>query len=158
MRSAFSLIELIIAVGIIAIILSFSSINLLSSQRKAYLDDEITLLASDIHTQQLRAMTADSEGTSAALDFGIYFTEDSYTTFSGNTYDPNAPGNYQTTLPETIRITEIPFAQSQLVFTKGSGEIYNFDNNANSFTISDSAMGESKTFIFNALGVITEIE
>jgi len=158
MRHAFSLIELIVTIGVIAALLSFSSLNFLTLQHKTTLNEQLELISSDLRTQQLKAMSGDTEGSGVFSDYGVYLANNAYILFHGSTYDPADSGNYQISLPPTLNLTDITFADSQIVFQKGSGEILNFSNSNNTFTISDSAMNQSKIFTLNALGVISDIQ
>jgi len=157
-RRAFTLIELIISIGMIAILFSFSSLNHLSLQRKTTLSEQTKTISSDLRAQQIKAMTGDTGGSGTVSDYGVYLGSNAYTLFKGSTYNPADPGNYQISLPPTLTLMDITFINSQIVFQKGSGEILNFSNIANTFGVNDSALNGSKTFILNALGVITQIQ
>lgn len=141
MRAAFTLVELMIGIGIIAIIFTFSSINLLSLQHKTTLNQQVELVASDLRSQQLASMTGSSEG--------IHFDTNSYTLIGTSSYVID--------LPPTLTFTNINLPDSEIVFQNGSGEIKDFNNTKNTFSLTDSG-GESKTFTLNALGVIYQIQ
>lgn len=158
MRSAFSLIELIVTLGIITVLLSFSSQNFLTSQRKTILDDQVLILSTDIRTQQQKAMLGDTSGSGTVSDYGIYFDSQTYTLFRGSVYNPADPDNYTNSLPETVNFNSVLFPDSQIVFQRGSGEILNFSSGQNLFNLSDSELGKTKTFTLNALGVIVSVQ
>ncbi len=154
MRYGFTLIELIVTVGLIAFLLTFSSLNFISTQRKTTLQDQVLLLSTDIRGQQLKAMSSDTGGSGTVSNYGIYFQNQTYTLFRGDTYSAIDPENYVVTLPETTIIVDVLFPNSQIVFQKGSGEILNFNNTQNTFSLTDSQLGESHLYTLNALGVI----
>ena len=60
-RPAFTIIEVLVITGLVASLLVFTSLNLLSPQRSSALESTTTTLNSDLRHQQLQAMTGTSE-------------------------------------------------------------------------------------------------
>src|SRR3990167_5666809 len=85
-RQGFTLIELALIMGIIAILISFMSINLLKPQTTASTSSTVQILGADIKEQQIKAMSGDSDGESSTDSQGIYFESNRYTLFRGPNY------------------------------------------------------------------------
>ena len=150
MKNGFTLVELLLIMGIMAIISSFAVINLVRPQTKANLDSTLGVLISDLKSQQLKAMIGDGEG-GAVNSYGIYFQSSQYTLFKGTSYSVSDPNNF--VVKSQGGTTFLPtFAGSQVVFSQRSGEVANFSGSAN--TITTTSSGESKTIIINALGTV----
>lgn len=149
----FTLIELLVVMGIFAILATFTSINLIRPQTKASVDSAVQVLTADIKEQQIKTMVGDSEGQSAPLNYGIYFGPTSYTLFRGVSFVPGDPGNFEVNLDTNLSMSTT-FGNSQLVFTRRSGEIANFASGANTITVTNNADGETKTFSLNQLGAV----
>src|SRR3989344_9266975 len=77
--SGFTLVELMVVMGIFALMLGFTSINLIRPQTQANLDTTVTTLVSDLKEQQIRAMTGDGPS-----DYGVNFEPGRYTLFTGS--------------------------------------------------------------------------
>jgi prepilin-type N-terminal cleavage/methylation domain-containing protein len=151
MKNGFTLVELLLIMGIMAIISSFAVINLVRPQTKANLDSTLSVLISDLKSQQLKAMIGDGEG-GAANSYGIYFESSRYTLFRGAAYNVSDPNNF--VVNSQGGTTFFPtFAGSQVIFNQRSGEVANFSGSANTITVTSS--GESKTITINALGTVS---
>src|SRR3989337_3900526 len=87
-RQGFTLIELALIMGIIAILISFMSINLLKPQTTASTSSSVQILGADIKEQQIKAMSGDSDFETTTDSQGIYFESNRYTLFRGPTYAP----------------------------------------------------------------------
>src|SRR3989344_4409962 len=133
-RPGLTLIELLIVMGVFAIIFSFATINLLKPQRKASVDAAATTLVSDIKEQQAKAMASDSEGSSNLQDHGIYFENNRYSLFQGSTYNPSDPLNFTIELePNLIILNNLP--SSQIVFSKNTGIWPNFSDTTKTIVV-----------------------
>ncbi|MFA9288338.1 MAG: Tfp pilus assembly protein FimT/FimU [Weeksellaceae bacterium] len=156
-NKGFTLLELLLVMAITAILMSLSMLSLTTVQHQAYLDENRESLLSDFKSQQLKAMTGNTGGGSSSLAFGIRFSNNNYTLFQGSTYNASDPTNFTFTLKGSTRIvTTVP--QSQVVFTKGSGEITGYDANNRTITIEDTTTNEQKSIVFNRLGVFETID
>lgn len=100
----FTLTELLIVIGLVIILFTFSSISLIGSVRRPAQAGVFDVLVSDVRSQQLKAMTG-KEG-----EYGINFSETSYTL---------TPDNFVVNLPSGFRFTTTP----SIVFSKVTGEI-----------------------------------
>jgi prepilin-type N-terminal cleavage/methylation domain-containing protein len=151
MRRGFTLIEIILTMGVVATLLVVSSINLLSSQRKSSLTSTLDILYSDLREQQMKAM---SSGTTAQ---GIYFSQNYYVLFNGTAYDPDDSGNFTVELSPNQQFIDITFPIATISFLPKSGEISGFIPGNNSVTLVDAQENQSYAVTLNAYGVVTAI-
>lgn len=143
-KAGFTYIEVVVVMGIVAILYSIISVSLLGATRRSTLGADLDVLITDFKQQQTNAIAGEGQGSS----HGIYLGTDSYTLFKGSSYNPVDPANTIINLTPTNQISPT----QEIVFTAGNG-----DTNANSFSIVNVAGGEQKTVEFNRHGVITTI-
>src|SRR3989338_2423261 len=98
----FTLIELLVVLSFFASFFGLATVRLLSSVQKTTSTATLTTLISDIKSQQIKAMTGDTQGTGLNNNYGIYFGNNQYTLFtgvysSGNAFNFSIPlgGNLQ---------------------------------------------------------------
>ena len=152
-RRGFTLIELALIMGIIAILVSFITINLLKPQTTASTASAVQILGADIKEQQIKAMSGDSDFETTADSQGIYFESNRYTLFRGPNY---ASGShyFQVDMDQNlILLNTLP--SSQVVFGKRSGEVTNYTSGSDTITLSHSQSGEQKVITINRYGAIT---
>lgn len=153
-RQGFTLIELALIMSIIAILISFISINLLKPQTTASIASTATILVSDLKEQQIKAMAGDSEGTATAQAHGIYFEPTRYTLFRGTVFPAGDPSNFTINLETGLSLsTSLP--QQQIVFATRSGEAASYTSGSDTITLSHTQGGEQKTITINRYGAIT---
>src|SRR3989344_6035142 len=111
--SGFTLVELMVVMGIFALMLGFASINLIRPQTQANLDTTVTTLVSDLKQQQIRAMSGD--GPSA---YGVYLEPNRYTLFTGSSYSAGATDNFSINMDGGVTLSPT----TQIVFAQRSGE------------------------------------
>jgi prepilin-type N-terminal cleavage/methylation domain-containing protein len=150
-QKGFTIIELIITMGILAIITSLATINLLNAQHIASIDSTTTTLISDLKQQQLKAMVGDTEGRVAADQYGIHFDADKYVLFHGS-YDPTDTSNFVVELEGTLSFTNIS-GDGNIIFSQGSGE----SSGLNPIVLKDDQTNKQKTITTNVYGVITYV-
>jgi Tfp pilus assembly protein FimT len=145
MERSFTLIEILLVLGILAILVFLTlplSMSLYGSQQ---LDSHTQDLIQVLRRAQLKAMTAEADSS-----FGIHFDENQrkYILFKGDFFDPESPENEEFNLPQVITINT-PF--SEVIFSKLNGEPNVFGN-----IILDSN-GESRIININKLGRVSLI-
>jgi type II secretory pathway pseudopilin PulG len=140
----FTVVELIIVMGMMVTLTGMVTISLLTSQRLATLSATIMTLESDIKQQQLKAMDGDISA-GAPSNYGVHFVADKYTLFKGSSFDSSSD-NFVVDLETNISLT----TPGDLIFTKGSGE----SNGLSAITLQDT-FNNHKTLTINSLGVIT---
>ena len=156
----FTVVELLVVMGIAAILLGFSTINLVKVQRNTTTGAALDSLMADLRSQQAKAMS----GAEGGGNFGIFFNStNSYILFKGSSYNPSDANNFTVALDEPISVSSIfpndPDDPGQIVvFTQGNGEIVGFSNTSNKITVTNTAGSEGKTLNLNRLGVITSVD
>lgn len=153
MQRGFTLIELLIVVGLITlsailILPTFSRSKPINS-----IESSVNILVNDIKEQQLNAMLGETQGV-GVNSYGIYFQQSGYSTFQGVTYSTNNQSNFDVTLPDDVLITNIAFPQSQLIFSRHSGDVLNFVNGQNTIQIKSKNTSDLKTITVNKHGVL----
>lgn len=152
-----TIVELLVVMGILAIIFSFTFIGIASLRDRTVISTTITSMLSDIKQQQIKAMIGDTDGNPNRGPYGVYFADSSYTVYPGDTYSAANTKNFMVGLDPTVRIqTTLP--NNTLIFTEGSGELANFAQGQNTIIVSVSDTGEQKTITFNKYGVVTSVE
>ncbi|HXK52874.1 type II secretion system protein [Candidatus Nomurabacteria bacterium] len=148
--SGFTLIELMLVIGLFAVLSSFVAVNLARPQVTSSVDKNANTIIADIKKQQLDAMVGKYTSDSTE-NKGIYFETNSYTLFSGNSYNAEDPNNFTINVEEGTTLTSINLPSNQLVFEHLSGEISGYISGNSSITISHSG-GQSITISLNKMG------
>lgn len=144
----FTLPELLIVMGILAIIFTFTTPNLIHFQRKSALNTTIDTLLTDLKNQQIKAMVGDTQGTEVISDYGVYFETSRYVLFRGSSYDPTDITNFPVNLDTSLQFT----STTSIIFSKGSGEVGSLPI---SVVLDDTTNADQKTIETNVYGAIT---
>ena len=150
-NKAFSLIEMLTVMGIIAILMALSVPQLFRLRDRNTLQTSTTQLISLLRQQQIHAMNSQNL-------YGIYFDQDKYTLFTGERYIKANSANTIITLDYPTALTGIVVSSSQLIFASGSGEIISFDSLHHSLILEDFVHNEQSIIEFNSLGVPVSIK
>ena len=156
-QAGYTFVELAVILGVLIVLFSIVTINLLGAKQSTSLSTTMDALASDIRSQQLKAVVGDTEGRGATSNYGVYFGTTSYTLFHGNAYSPADTSNFVVNLGDQIQFSNVMFPASTIIFTKGTGEISGFGAASSSATIKNTSSVTQKTIILNTLGVITAV-
>ncbi len=152
MRRGFTLVELMVTIGIFVVIATLTSVNFFSTYAQSTLGATEDVLIADLKTAQANAMSGQSQNGVAVPGWGIKVTGPSqYVLFPGTTYDPSNSGNRATTLPSGVTIATT-FPSGQVAFTHASGEVTSFVTLQNTFTVSGDI--SSKVVTLNQYGTI----
>lgn len=151
----FTLIEVIVVLGVLATLMVFASVNVLQLQRHTHVQTTVTQLAADLYEQRQRAMSGDTQGRSTIDSYGVYFRSSSYVLFHGATYSAVSADNVTIPIQSPIQMSSTTFANSQVIFLKGSGEISGYSPNANSVTLTNTTNSEAVQIVLNKYGTIT---
>jgi hypothetical protein len=141
--------------GIIAVLFSISSILMLNLIPKATMTSTSEVIIAELRSQQLRAMSGETGLTSTAQDFGLRIANQEYTLFTG-AYNELATDNYDVVVENPITLSTT-FANQQIVFSVGSGEIENFISGQDIINVTNNQTGESVIIKLNQYGVIESI-
>jgi len=155
-NSGFTLIELVIVMGIIMTLFSLSAVSIVGLRQKASLNTTIDSLITDLKSQQLKAMIGESEGRASSDVYGIYFETNDYVLFHGGVYLSSSPDNFVVKGGDGVQFSST-FSGHQIVFSQTAGEVVNFVIGNNMIAVSNTVSGEHKTITINRYGVITGI-
>lgn len=155
--NGFTLIELCVILGIIAILASFASFNLFHAINSSTLDSSTSLLVSDIKNQQIKMMGGNVISSPTTIPFGIHFLSSQYILFHSSTYSNGDPNNLAVNLENGVQFSSVNLPSSELIFASSSGEIQNFNPAQNSITITNVNTGAQKVITLNKYGVIVSI-
>ncbi len=125
-QKGFTLVELLLVMGVFAILSSLVTINLLRPQIKASVDKSVNTLIADIKLQQIKSMVGDNLNNGTADSHGIYFGTNEYTLFKGTTYTVGNSSNIVIPLDEGNTFSTINLPDSQIIFSRLSGEFSNY--------------------------------
>jgi len=156
-QRGFTIPELLITMGIIAILFGFISINLIHLQRRSYLTTTVDTLISDLYSQQNKAMVGDTQGSGAISAHGVYFESNRYVLFRGSSYNPLDTSNFPVNLDPSLTFSSITFLSCpscNVIFSKISGET-GLMSGSNTVTLTDSTNNEQKILEINKYGAIT---
>jgi prepilin-type N-terminal cleavage/methylation domain-containing protein len=157
MRQGFTLIELIIIIGILAILMAVVLPNFTTPVRRTSFSEALNVFVSDAKTQQHKAMMGDSQLAIGPKPYGIFITSTGYILFQGPGYTDTDPHNFSVNFDPNLNFTFINLPQTQIDFAAGSGAASNFVSDSYSVTLVDLETGQSSVITFNRYGVITQV-
>lgn len=143
--------------GIMAILLSFSSLSFFNTRTRTVLSTSFDTFITDIKNQQTQAMVGDTEGRGVPDAYGVYIQPAGYTLFHGTIYNPADTTNIPFDVADGFELSTT-FPESKIVFATSSGEVLNFTLGQNAVTITETASGQQKVLQLNKLGAITSIQ
>lgn len=139
MKHGFTLVELLVTIGIFAILATLTSINFFSTYAQSNLGSAEDVLIADLKTAQSNAMSGQSNSN--------WYIEK-----VNSTQYRIMPENFLTTLPSDISLsTTLP--SDKLEFARISGEVVGYASGQNSLILTSS--NGSKTISVNQYGTIT---
>lgn len=154
MRTGFTLIELIVVLGMLATLTGLSYLTLFGRIQQTDVASVMVSLVADLRSQQTSAMSG--EQTNGSTSYGVHLDANQYVTFSGSTYSANDPGN--AAFPVSGAHLSTTFTGGDIVFSPGSGEITGFVSNGNAITVTSNEGGSSRTIRLNRYGVVANEE
>lgn len=153
----FSIAELLLVMGIMAVLLGIITLNLVSVQNRTNLNSSIDILVAEIKQQQTKSMIGDTEGRTSPSSYGVYFETDQYTLFNGTSFNPSAASNIVVELDDNMQFSDIDLVNGSVIFDRVNGEIVGYNPSLSSVTITNTTDKQSRTIQFNRYGVITAI-
>ena len=152
--SGFTLIEIIIVIGILATLFSMGLISIMNIRVITTNTTNTTVFISDFRTQQIKAMTGDTEGRGIPDNYSIKILPSQYVLYHGINYNSSDTSNF--VIPTSTGYTlSTTFPNSSIIFASGSGTIVGFTNNQNTVTLKNTSSGQAKTIHFNQYGTTT---
>lgn len=154
MKKGFTVIELMVSIGILTILFAFTTINITRLPSNAAQGASYDRIISDIRSQQTKAMTSYDPALApvGGKSYGVHFESSTYTIFTGTTYSPSDTSNFIVELDPNVTITNVSFPNSQIVFTPGSGDVSGYVSGSDSISITNSTNGQEKTLKINKYG------
>lgn len=140
-----ALVELLTVVSIMAILFTIGTLSLGNIERENYLD----LTASEIKNAiyQTQAQTVNG------VDSGVYFSNNRFVIFQGESFLEGDPNNQQTTLSPGLEITNINLFLQTISFLTPSGYVENYSTPAN-LTLTETITQKTRLIIVNNLGMV----
>ena len=157
-KKGFTTIELLISITVFGLLSALVINSLFPVKNKISLDTTISLLTTDLKSQQLKAMTGNTEGRVSHDAYGVYFQQDRYTLFHGLSYNDSDPSNYTVALDNGVEFSLINFPGEQIVFSPVSGEFNGYDPLKNTLTIQNKLGNEQRNLVINRYGVVTAVD
>lgn len=145
MTKGFTLVELMVSMGILVLLFGLSSVNISQLPSNTVQSTNLDTLMSDIRSQQTLSMSNDSA-------YGVHFESGSYTTFKGDTYTQGLIANNIISLDSGIVFTDITFPNSVVVFSPGSGDIVGYTAGQDDFSIVSNTTGKTTVVKINKYG------
>lgn len=152
-RKGFTLIELILVLGILSILFGITTVRFFGTQGKQSVVEAADILVADLRSQQTLAMTGAAINGVSMAGYGISWEGSKYILFAGDTYDPASTNNQVVELPEGVTITAT-FPNSRIIFARASGEVRDFEEGNNTIEITSESSTEARVIEINQLGVI----
>lgn len=149
----FTLVEVLIVMGLITILSGLTVVNLVQPQKQASLASSTNKLLNDLRSQQARAMAGISDGTASAQEHGVFIESNKYTLFSGPSFNVGNPNNFVVTAEEGITF-DTNFPSDLIIFSKLSGEIASYNQATSQITLSNQG-GATDSIALNRYGVFT---
>jgi len=156
-RQGVTLVEMMVVMGVVAILFTLGTVSILGVQRNASVNSSLEKLTTDVREQQSKTMLGDGEKQVIASASGIYFTQNNYVLFRGNSYNSTDPSNYVVNLDPGWSFDTINFPNSTIIFSRGSGEISGFTIGQDNVVLKNSGNNETRTVTFNRYGAIVSI-
>lgn len=152
-QAGFTLIEVMVVIGLFAVMMGLTAISINRPQAGASLDGVTNVLVADLNSQRAEAMAGDSGSGTTSEPHSVRIQPTVYTLFRSATYAAGAADNYDVTMPTGVTLaTTLP--SSQVVFGERSGEVAGYVNGSNTITVTHTS-GLSKVITINALGTVT---
>lgn len=152
-KKGFTLIELVLVVTIIGLVVVFSMVVFSNQQNQTSLESTILEVNSAIRESQNKSISQ-SQDIPGDDNYGVYFTNTSYTVFKGSNYSPNNPTNFTVNFGSGITLSNINLPGSQLIFDRLSGRLTTYSETQNSLIFS-TFDNVTKTVVINPYGAIT---
>lgn len=144
-HTAFSLVELLLILVIIALLAVGSYNAVYNYYRTSVMDSELQTIASTMHSVRQQAI-ANADGS----DYSVKFLGDSYVVFPGSVYNSNGVNNKSYPLDNTVLVST--------TYTADTATFNNFTGRTGvGGSVTLSAFGFTKQIIINELGIVEDI-
>lgn len=155
-QAGVTFVELLVTVAIFASIFAFSQINISGLIAQTSVREQATIVASDLRRQQFQAMSGGSQ-TGARSPAGVHFSNDEYSLFYGDVYDPLSADSFTIELSPNLRFVESTLLNDTIIFEPISGECELCVEGQNQITLESELSGEQYHLLTNRYGVVQVI-
>ncbi len=152
MKKGFTLVEMLLVMGLFALLISIGSINYFSTFSQTSVGTSEDILIADLRSAQTKAMSGTGVSDTPVTSWGVKLLGSSYVIFAGDTYSAVAPSNYVVTLPSNVAVSTT-FPNSEVRFASKSGEVIGYNSSADIITL--TAENSIKNIELNTYGTIT---
>ena len=154
--TGFTLIEVLVVMGIIAVIFSLSVLAVLNIQKGQLLDNHTWAVVSLLRQAQNQALNGVSVDGTNQTNFGVHFddTAGQYTLFRGDSFDPSDPYNFTQSLPSGLSFHLTLPSGNNVIFNKITGRVGNYNSLRHFIRIRDDNTGDEITIDFNQEGAV----
>lgn len=153
-----TLVELLVVMSLFVVVFAFSSVSLSGLIPKTNTQEYTETLISDFKRQQMQAIQGRVSSGGSSSPYGIYLNGAEYILFEGSSYNSAESTNIVTSLPLDMQFINVTLPAQQIVFQPVSGEIQDYDQNNDTFTLQNTNNGLEVQFEINQLGVLSVIE
>lgn len=151
----FTIMEVIVVMSIFALIVALPMAFYWGIGRQDALAATTRNVVAAMHEAQTTTISGRSVDAQQPSSYGMHFESTYYDTFSGSSYSSTDPTNERTTLPSGITFSQINLPNSEVIFTRVTGQVLGFDRTKNSLTILESNTGTVKHVTISKVGSIT---
>lgn len=152
-RLGFTLVEVVIVMGIMSVMYMLSTQSLFRGIRSATLNEITNQLDRDLRELQIRAMQGQT-AQGAIVDYSIRFESDRYILYPGSVYVDGNAQNQIIMLDPSMQFTSIGVPNQTITFGRGSGDIRNFVSGSDFVLLTDTSIQESSRVRLNEHGVV----
>lgn len=149
MRWGYTLVELMVVMGIVAVLGGIGGVTLWGSVGRAELADVTEAMWADCQGQQAKAVAGEASQGNQVDSWSVRVEADRYILFPGSSYVPGAGTNIEVMMPEGVTITTT-LSDNQVSYAKGTGEVIGYQEGFDAITITQ--WGESQTIRVNRYG------
>ncbi len=146
MQRGFTMIEIIVVIGVLMLISSGATILFLSTQANNQREVIVNELISSLRKAQSRAINGENQS-----EFGIYFEEHKYIEFQGASYMEGNPDNIVNLLPAGVTIRNINFNGDDFVYYERMTGEANYEG---SVDIAVVGIADAKRISVNKSGIV----
>ena len=157
-QRGFTLPELLLTLGILTILFSIIAISLSYVDQRTASGTKASVITTDIKGQQIKAMTGEAGASGTLSDQGIYFEQNRYVLFRGDTYNASNTTNFSIDLADNLEFSDISLPGGQMLFAATTGEVSNYDSILHTVTLRNTTNGETKTITINSIGSIVSVD
>jgi len=153
-KTGLTLIEMMIVIGILAILFSLGAIVFNSFVKGDQIDSGVKKVISCLNEARAKTLAGYSLGGESALNFGVHFEENAYTLFGGSVFDSQDQTNQRFSLDEGLIFNQIELSSGNIIFEKITGQVVGFDGDQNFVILKSRDSSQERRVTINKLGTI----